>query len=84
MIALKQHKYSLWYAGTSVGVLVGVAARVADGDLTLLTHLLDRSDELLTALAGQGRQRQPNLLALRYGVEPQSCGLKGLADQGNA
>src|SRR5207248_4182325 len=49
--------------------LVGVAARVADGDARVLGHALDDLGQLAAALFGQGRNRNAHDFAVAVGVD---------------
>src|SRR5271157_4918909 len=63
-----------------LGLLVGVAADIADGDPRLLGQILDTVGQLLPLLDGQGRYVEPNHLAVGVGRQAQVARLDRLDD----
>ena len=57
-----------------------VGPRVADGDAPFLGQLVHHLDQFLAPLLGQRRQRHPDDVALRGGIEAEVAVANGLLD----
>ena len=71
MSALQSSSLELAVLLAGVGVLVGVAADVADGDLGFLGQLLRAGHHLLAHVARQRRNVEPDDLAVAVGRQAQ-------------